>query len=355
MNQSIEIKYDNITIADKYLNGYDYDRVKNAIWSIHHMVEKIKKNSTHLQWGYNNLHFLYEFSQRASFKDDEMTVLVLPLGETFNTLSTTKKDLPKCGFNLSNKNNQFALSYKHSDFSDVIFGLKFFVDVCTKHASEKYAETFFNSGDISIVFKDADIQKKEKAIQDEKDYANTTVGALSGNRFPFLSDANKAFIIAFDKKMNDCGYNYGSNTSWMPTAGGQGKGVIVYAKSGAKNRSPFARVHIYENDTLMLRMYFKDIDKHRTYIENAPQHIKNAFVFEGGNCNKVDGVGCVQGCKSMKLYTINGTKYVKCCHAPGHFYHLSVEQLSDYMALLAEFYPKMFQNEPNNKGNSDEI
>jgi len=157
--------------------------------------------------------------------------------------------------------------------------------------------------------------------------------SLSEEKYLFISDNDKIFMIAFDKSMTELGYDYRivGNAGMGP----RGKGYFVYAKADTKTRTVFARICMYE-DKVQLRFYFKNINNHRTYIENAPEYIKTAFTFGGGDCQN-----CMATCKSMKLYTIDGQSYKKCCHYIAYFNNPTIDRLPDYMALLYQFYPKL--------------
>ena len=61
--------------------------------------------------------------------------------------------------------------------------------------------------------------------------------------------------------------------------------MIIYSKSGVKSKQVAARIYIKENG-IVLRLFFNDIDKHREYIENAQDFIKNVFLGEHGNCRR---------------------------------------------------------------------
>jgi hypothetical protein len=153
---------------------------------------------------------------------------------------------------------------------------------------------------------------------------------LSERRFDFISEADKAFIIAFDKAMDGFGYDcanlIGSGNNFCPF-------MIIYGKSGTKSRTNIARIYI-RADNITLRLYLNDINKHRGYIENLPPHIKNAFTFEDGDCKR-----CFDKCKNTRVYTIGEQVYTKCCHSTFHFANLSNDKLTDYMKLLSVFYP----------------
>ena len=356
MSNIAEIKYEDITIADEHLNGYEYDRCKNALWSIYNIIKKIRVESSEGRVDVNIFN-LYALAKFAMFKDENMNTLVFAeYGEVkingrmqkFRFGATFQKDFEKMGFAFSdfdfansdtpskkpniNKVTQFTFSYNGDDFEDVIFGLKLFADICAKYPG-KYAGDYFPHGDISIAFKGANAQEKSleraKNIKSMKD-------VLSEERFNIISDTDKAFILAFDKEINELGYDYGGA---IGSGHGWGKFMIIYGKTGTKSRTVRARIYIRE-DGITMRFYFSDINKHRYYIESAPAHIKAVFAFDGGDCRIAGGQEtCVKGCKSMKVYTINEQKYIKCCHNVGYFQEPTVERLPDYLAVYSAFYP----------------
>ena len=174
--------------------------------------------------------------------------------------------------------------------------------------------------------------KEALALYDEAARPKTVEEWLSEERFNVISEAEKAFIVAFDNKMNELGYDYGGG--YIGGAGGWSKyGMIEYGKTGTKSRPCAARIYV-KKGSVQLRLYLTKIDKHRQYIEESPSYIKEAFAFEGGDCKT-----CMSTCKSMKIYTIDGQQFNKCCHSTAYFTNPSVERLSDYMALYLEFNP----------------
>jgi len=154
---------------------------------------------------------------------------------------------------------------------------------------------------------------------------------ISEKRFSILSESDKAFIIAFDKGMNelryDCENIISSGLTW-------GKFMIVYGKTDTKSRPCAARIYIKDDGTVILRLFLNKVDKHRQHIESAPAHIKDAFIFTSGECKS-----CNTSCASGKVYTIDGQVMQKCNHSTFYFQKPTVEKLSDYMRLLANFYP----------------
>jgi hypothetical protein len=171
---------------------------------------------------------------------------------------------------------------------------------------------------------------KELVHDTQNNYEPENLAELfTERRLNTVSEANKAFIIAFDKAMNDLGYDcentIGSGYSWSPL-------MIIYGKTGTKSRPCIARIYIH-NDGISLRLFFTNINKHRAYIENSPKHIKSIF-YGGHNCP------CRPNCphKGQKVYTIDGKEYKKCCHADFRITNPKIDKLPDYIGLLAEFF-----------------
>ena len=160
------------------------------------------------------------------------------------------------------------------------------------------------------------------------------IDLLYEERFGIISGTDKEFIQAFNERMSQSGYNFGgkidSGYCW-------GKYMIIYRKSGVKSDKVFARIYIRDT-SIILRLFLNAIDKHQTYIENAPLHIKEVFVGEAGSCqhchNDKDGV-----CRFRKVYTIDDQLMEKCNGIVFEFPNPSVQRLSDYMALFTEFFP----------------
>ena len=82
---------------------------------------------------------------------------------------------------------------------------------------------------------------------------------LDEERFHFISEDNKAFILAFSDEISKLGYDFGgsigSGFCWGPY-------MIIYSKIGVKNKQVAARIYIREN-SIVLRLFLNKIDKHR--------------------------------------------------------------------------------------------
>ena len=158
---------------------------------------------------------------------------------------------------------------------------------------------------------------------------------LNEERFDFISRKDKGFILAFNDEMTGLGYGFGdkigSGYCW-------GKYMLIYTKAGVKSKKVFARIYI-RDDSIVLRLFLNDIDRHRAFVENAPSHIKEVFVGEFGNCkhchNDKDGV-----CRFRKTYTIDDQSIEKCNGSTFEFHNPSLRRIPDYISLFMEFYPK---------------
>jgi len=154
---------------------------------------------------------------------------------------------------------------------------------------------------------------------------------LAEPRFSYVADVDKAFCAAFDAAIAELGYDFGGSIGegyvW-------GKNQIVYKKSSTKATKVVARIFLRDG-SIVLRMFFSHIDKHRAYIESAPEHIKTVFTSAVGDCScdpkKPD-------CRMRKTYTLNGRLIEKCSGVVFEFHDPTTEKLTDYLGLLAEFY-----------------
>ena len=159
---------------------------------------------------------------------------------------------------------------------------------------------------------------------------------LSEEKYNFISDNDKNFILAFDEEMKKIGYE---STGIMPYAC-WGKYMTGYTKSGIKTKKYVARFY-YREDGIIFRMYFSQTDKRREYIENAPDYIQCAFINDIGICqhcnnNCKDEYG---NCSHRKTYTLHGITYEKCDGQVFYFEHHDTSMISEYIGLIREFYP----------------
>jgi hypothetical protein len=169
---------------------------------------------------------------------------------------------------------------------------------------------------------------------------------LKEERFGFVSAENKIFIREFTKQMESFGYGFGGNIGsgycW-------GKYMVIYSQNGVKSKRVIARIFIRNDDviifggreikysnSIVLRLFFSNIDKHESYIENSPSYIKKPFIDEHGMCGH-----CKDDCpKYRKTYTIDGKMIEKCAGVVFEFHDPKIEYIKDYVDILKEFYGK---------------
>ena len=160
---------------------------------------------------------------------------------------------------------------------------------------------------------------------------------LNESRFDFISVDDKAFIMALDAAMLACGWGLEATAHYKGYV--CGRYMLIYHKLGVKAKKVVARIYMRDNG-IVLRMYFSGINKHHTYIEKSPPHIKGVFTGIHGNCG-VCGNEHDSSCKHRKTYTIDDNTYVKCDGAVFEFSNPTIDKLPDYMNLLSDFYPSI--------------
>lgn len=156
---------------------------------------------------------------------------------------------------------------------------------------------------------------------------------LGKKEYSFISSQDKDFIASFDEAMAQLGYTsnqtIGSGYCW-------GKYMIIYTKAGVKSKKSYARIYIREND-IVLRLYFSNLDRHRTVIEQSPLPILGAFTGDFSACEHCHGK---IECTHQKHYTLNHQTYEICDGKAFWFFEPSVQLLSSYLDLFTNFYPQ---------------
>lgn len=153
--------------------------------------------------------------------------------------------------------------------------------------------------------------------------------------YDFISAKDKQFIIAFDDAMQEIGYDSGRS---IGTGYCWGRYMLVYTKSGVKDKRVAARIYIRNSGAIVLRLFFSNVDKHREYIDSAPEFIKQPFIDDHGVCHhcptKKD-----DHCAFRKTYTIGDRLIEKCSGVTFEFHQPDTDKLPAYMVLIKEFYP----------------
>jgi len=161
---------------------------------------------------------------------------------------------------------------------------------------------------------------------------------LSDEKYNFISEKDKQFIVAFDDAITKAGYESNGIQPYVVF----GKYKIEYFRAGLKTQKYLARIYIRDEE-IVLRMYFSNIDKHREYIEKSPDFIKSPFINDYMRCNegkRCGGIGDKNGiCRYRKTYTIDNTVYNKCAEQSFMFFQPDISHAEKYIELLTTFYP----------------
>ncbi|PWL41533.1 MAG: hypothetical protein DBY45_09925 [Clostridiales bacterium] len=155
---------------------------------------------------------------------------------------------------------------------------------------------------------------------------------LSESQFDYIGEQDKQFILSFTKAMEQMGYTFGdtigSGFCW-------GKHMLIFRRAGVKSKNVYARIYMSDG-SIVLRLFFNNVTKHASFISAAPQHIKEVFTGDYGNCKHCKG----NSCKFRKDYVIDGKAIEKCNGTTFTFFHPAFVHLLDYLSLFQEFYPK---------------
>lgn len=161
---------------------------------------------------------------------------------------------------------------------------------------------------------------------------------LADEKYSFIGEKEKEFIIAFDEAITKVGYESNGIQPYVCL----GKYKIEYSKTGLKNKKFVARFYFRDNG-IVLRLYFTNIDKHREYIEKSPDFIKTPFINDVGKCKQCDksggGIGKKGKCSFKKSYTLDNVLREKCAGENYYFDSSDIAYIPHYINLLATFYP----------------
>ena len=150
--------------------------------------------------------------------------------------------------------------------------------------------------------------------------------------YDFIPESSKCFILTFDEAIREIGYD----SNGLERGYCWGKHMIVYSKGGERGKKVAARIYIREN-AIVLRLFLTNIDKHKNYIEAAPDFIQDPFLNAHGECHHCPDRK--EPCKFRKTYSICNRVMEKCNGFTFEFQEPNMDRFPSYMALLKEFYP----------------
>ena len=329
-----EISFDDINIAEKHAEGHHAQRCKTGLWSIYNIIKKIAARACPRQV----TECLLMIGANAAFEDDGMASLVyrgktsrtykrgMPaahylfelenFGFAFSDIVTLSEETNKSKMSMKNI-AQFSVSYASDDFSDVMFGLKLFSDICVKQASPLAC---FLAGDIRIAFSDA-----------AKTYA-PPVDEL----FCMLPEAQKQAAYAVHHQLEALGCIReleGENAVKYKHAKHQGQ---VIATLWAGERLWFLP-ESEQAQKVVFKFNLRHIGTYADYLDECTEAVRKA-ILETGACelaaSKTGKCGNGQRCGGV-VFTYEEKTYVKCTRYFCMFKDVSEAATQNYIKLLA--------------------
>jgi len=167
---------------------------------------------------------------------------------------------------------------------------------------------------------------------------------LADEKFDFISENDKEFIVAFNNEMLRAGYMNNGIQPYVVF----GKYKIEYCKARLKTKKYVARIYFRDKE-IVLRLYFSNINTCRDYIEKAPDFIKKPFINNHSKCKGCDanGGGMISNtkCRYKKSYIIDSETYIKCAEQAFMFENPAACNAIEYVNLITAFYPDKSRNE----------
>jgi len=333
-----ELQFSDIIIAEKYTGGHDYERCKNGLWSIYNVIKKIISsypNDLPLHFTYREqgatcaklLECLYMIGANAKFEDQHMGSIVysgktnkkykrgMPAakylfqlekhGFAFRDLLTPKEDVPKNKLSIKDI-QQFTLTYDANDFSDVIFGLKLFSDICMGQTGD-----CFYPGDIRVAFEGA--PKLYAPPADEVFYA--------------LPENEQRVAYAIHNELEVLGCVGNLERDYM----------MRYYHPKMKNNA-FATIYvetqfgieIVEENAFAVKLNLRNIGNYIECLSECTDSIQQS-ILKATDCG-----GCKQTCNGAQgvRFAYGGMNYNKCPWYAFRFNDFSEQAISNYVQLI---------------------
>ena len=309
-----EINFEDIMIADKYINEHNLHRCKTGLWSIYNLIKDLSnKDKDYLRL----LECLYAIGVHAKYKNRDMTALVYD-GKTNkkykNGIPATKYlfALEKYGFEISNlitlrkvpKNklaakdiSRFSITYVKSDFPDVILGLKLFSDISVYQKGD-----CFFYGDIRVAFENT--PKMYAPPIDEIFYVLD-----NEHRDVFTAVHNKLIDICCERNLERAH-------------------IMKYFHPKVKGKV-FATIYmdcelLYEKH---IKLNLRNIDNYCDFLSECTKPIQQSII------NTEHCSGCNVACGGVS-FIFNEKKYYKCPKDAFRFKDVSKEAVNNYMKLI---------------------
>ena len=339
-----EIKFDDITVAKKYTGAYDYERCRNALWSIYNIIKKIA-GITHPRI----VECLCNIGVHGAFENDNMTAIVfsgltrkgykrgLPAAKYLFELEKygfvfydliTSKDVPRN--NLAAKDiTQFTLSYNANagDFTDVIFGLKLFTDACMTQPSPL---GLMITADIRVAFEGV-----------PKIYAPPAEEVFS-----FLPEDQKKAAMTVHNKLEELGCIRQPDGEATKYINAKNKGQVM-ATIWVGERIWFIPEH-EQHQKVVFKFNLRNIDKYEDYLSECTDSVIQSLIktdecwlegnYDTNHCANGGGKSCVGA-----MFTYQDKTYRKCLRYFCIFKDFSEQAVENYIKLI-EFENKELKN-----------
>ena len=340
----------NLIIKDEYALSYDKEKIIAGLKKLPDLFAEIGKIQVPADTDRRVIALIFYAGVLSELKDGALHMDCAALAKRYHMKSPSPGMrevylLPNVGFtieslrfieNTSGKKGRIdelaELVISHED-EKILLAIKVFATACTLGGRD-----YFSQLDFRLLAEDAPKPYKPPISEVGEMMESSTVQLLQEPRFDFMSRDDKVFITAFDAVMLERGWGLENNGHFSGYC--WGRYMLIYCKLGVKAKNVIARIFL-RDDGMVLRLFFSNIDKHRAFLEDAPEHIKSVFLTGHGNCNHCKGIGHREdgNCSFRKTYTLDGSLIEKCAGVVFEFYQPTMQKLPDYLALLDEFYP----------------
>ena len=315
------LEYNDITIKDDYTGEYPHERCKAGLWSIHNVIKKIIAKCQEQRV----LECLCYIGVHARFENDNMDMLIFS-GKSHKGykrgLPAAKYlfELEKYGFKFDNvitvKPNtplnklavkdimQLNLSYTCDDFSDVIFGLKLFCNICATQNGIP-----FLTGDIRTAFEGA-----------PKLYAPPV-----DEVFSFLNDELQRAAYEIHDKLEAIGCKYNLEREFALHYQHPKKKGTIFAVIYAEEQ-----IHFWPTDKkpqLVFRLVLRNIGKYVGYLDQCTEMVRQDLL------NSIPCSKCSKNCGGIVFIYQNKT-HIKCPQGVAWFLDFSEKSVENYMNLI---------------------
>lgn len=313
------IKQDDITISEKYTQGYDEARCVKALWLVYNVIKDIVPCKG------KGLVCLYSTGVFGRFENDDLSALTVDYqkkdvkARAWFSKPAYLFDLENYGFSVFDleliddskaKNKltkkdiiQFRISYKQNN--DLLLGLKLFAAACSKISGDP-----FYVGDIRIMFKG--VAKMYAPPVDEVFYT--------------LDADQKQTAIKLHEKLESIGCKRNLERDYM----------MKYFHPKIKGK-PFATIYPVtqfwffgpeqEGRELSIKLNLRNIGKYADYLTECTETVRKSIL------NTQDCYGCKKSCGGIQ-FTYNGERYAKCPWYIFWFNDFSDKAVENYMRLV---------------------